>query len=76
MAELLDSTSFTAVVAGNDLIAVGAVDELKVRDLRMSEDVSVVGLNDLPFVDRLVPPLTTIRLPHYEIGLEAERPQD
>jgi LacI family transcriptional regulator len=33
--------------------------------------VSVVGFNDMPFIDRLRPPLTTIRFPHYQLGTEA-----
>jgi LacI family transcriptional regulator len=33
--------------------------------------VSVVGFNDMPFADRFSPPLTTIRIPHYEIGVAA-----
>jgi LacI family transcriptional regulator len=31
----------------------------------------VVGFNDMPFIDRLRPPLTTIRFPHYQVGTEA-----
>jgi len=31
----------------------------------------VVGFNDMPFIDRLRPPLTTIRFPHYQLGTEA-----
>jgi LacI family transcriptional regulator len=73
MGQLLDTCHFTAVIAGNDLIAVGAYDELRERGLRVPDDMSVVGFNDLPFVDRIAPPLTTVRLPHYEIGAEAGR---
>ena len=41
------------------------------RGLRCPADVSVVGFNDMRFADRFNPPLTTIRLPHYEIGAAA-----
>jgi LacI family transcriptional regulator len=34
-------------------------------------DISVVGFNDMLFADKLCPPLTTIRIPHYEIGARA-----
>jgi LacI family transcriptional regulator len=72
MAELLArGTPFTAVLAGNDLLALGCYDLLYERDLGCPEDVSVVGFNDMPFVDKLRPPLTTVRLPHYQIGAEA-----
>jgi LacI family transcriptional regulator len=72
MTELIErDTGFTAVIAGNDLIALGCYDVIYDRGLRCPEDVSVVGFNDMPFVDKLRPPLTTVRIPHYRIGSEA-----
>ena len=35
--------------------------------------MSVVGFNDMPFIHRVSPPLTSVRVPHYEIGAEAAR---
>jgi LacI family transcriptional regulator len=70
--ELLDDgRPFTAILAGNDLMALGCYDVLEERGLRCPADVSVVGFNDMRFADRFNPPLTTIRLPHYEIGAAA-----
>ena len=70
--ELLDrSRDFTAIVAGNDLLALGCYDALDERGLRCPDDVSVVGYNDMPFVDRFQPALTTVRVPHYELGSTA-----
>jgi LacI family transcriptional regulator len=70
--ELLDRRrDFTAIVAGNDLLALGCYDALEERGLRCPDDVSVVGYNDMPFVDRFSPPLTTVRVPHYELGATA-----
>jgi LacI family transcriptional regulator len=70
--ELLDRRrDFTAIVAGNDLLALGAFDALEARGLRCPEDVSVVGYHAMPFVDRFRPPLTTVRVPHYELGATA-----
>ena len=70
--ELLDRRrDFTAIVAGNDLLALGCYDALEERGLRCPDDVSVVGYNDMPFVDRFRPPLTTVRVPHYELGATA-----
>ncbi|MEJ3749860.1 LacI family DNA-binding transcriptional regulator [Actinomycetes bacterium KLBMP 9797] len=63
----------TAVLAGNDLLALGCYDALAERGLRCPDDVSVVGFNDMPFVDKLAPPLTTVRIPHYDLGAEAAR---
>ena len=62
---------FTAIVAGNDLLALGCYDALEERGLVCPDDVSVVGYNDMPFVDRFRPPLTTVRVPHYELGATA-----
>jgi LacI family transcriptional regulator len=33
--------------------------------------VSIIGFNDMPFIDRLRPPLSTVRFPHYQLGTEA-----
>lgn len=74
MRRLLDSgTEFTAVVAGNDLIALGCYDVFRERGLSCPEDVSVVGFNDMPFLDKLRPPLTSVAVPHHQIGVEAAR---
>jgi LacI family transcriptional regulator len=62
---------FTAIVAANDLLAIGCYDVLADRGVRVPDDVSVVGYNDMPFSDKLNPPLTTIHIPHYMIGVRA-----
>ncbi len=70
--ELLDGgPEVTAIIAGNDLMALGCYDVLAERGLECPRDVSVVGFNDMPFADRFQPPLTTVRIPHYEIGASA-----
>ncbi len=61
----------TAIIAANDMLALGCYTALHAAGLRCPEDVSVVGFNDMPFIDRLSPPLTTVRIPHYEIGAQA-----
>jgi LacI family transcriptional regulator len=61
----------TAIIAGNDMLALGCYSALERAGLRCPEDVSVVGFNDMPFIDRLSPPLTTVRIPHYELGDQA-----
>lgn len=72
--QVLDSgTELTAVVAGNDLIALGCYDVFAERGISCPRDVSVVGFNDMPFLDKLRPPLTTVTVPHHQIGAEAGR---
>ncbi len=62
---------FTAVVAANDLLALGCYDALKERGLSCPNDLSITGFNDMPFMDKLSPSLTSIRIPHDEIGRQA-----
>ena len=63
----------TAIVAANDLLALGCYDALAKRNLRCPRDISVTGFNDITFADRFAPPLTTIRIPHRLMGEEAAR---
>lgn len=72
--ELLDQrVPFTAVVAGNDLLAMGCYDVFAERDVDCPGEISVVGFNDIPFLDKLRPPMTTVRIPHRDLGAEAAR---
>jgi LacI family transcriptional regulator len=72
--ELLEATDdLTAIVAANDMLAIGCYAALDELDLRCPEDMSVIGFNDMPFVDRLRPPLSTVRFPHSQVGTEAAR---
>jgi LacI family transcriptional regulator len=72
--ELLESAhDLTALIAANDMLAVGCYGALDELDLRCPGDVSVIGFNDMPFVDRLRPPLSTVRFPHSQVGTEAAR---
>jgi len=64
-------TDPSAIVAGNDMLALGCYSAVERAGLRCPRDVSIVGFNDMPFVDRLDPPLTTVRVPQYEIGAQA-----
>jgi LacI family transcriptional regulator len=64
---------FTAVLTANDLLALGCYDALAARGLSCPGDVSVTGFNDMPFVDRFDPPLTTLHIPHDELGVQAAR---
>ncbi|WP_055552684.1 LacI family DNA-binding transcriptional regulator [Streptomyces sp. NBRC 110028] len=63
----------TAVVAANDTIALGVCAALRDQGLRIPEDVSVAGFDDLPFSADAVPALTTVRLPLHEAGVRAGR---
>lgn len=61
----------TAVLTGNDMMALGCYDAIRSAGLRCPEDVSVVGYNDMPLTDRVDPPLTTVRVPYFDVGRQA-----
>jgi LacI family transcriptional regulator len=67
------NAEFTALLAGNDLIALGAIRALAEVGRRCPDDVSVVGYNDLAFMDMISPPLTTISIPKHDLGVAAAR---
>lgn len=58
----------TGVFAHNDSVAIGALHAFREVGLACPEDISVVGYNDVPLADEINPPLTTIRLPGYDLG--------
>jgi LacI family transcriptional regulator len=75
MDTVLEKSGFhpTAVIAGNDLLALGVYHSLRLHGLRCPDDVSVVGFNDMPFAGDFQPPMTTVRTPHFELGVESAR---
>lgn len=58
----------TAIVACNDLMALGALSAVQARGLIVGREVSIVGFDDVPLAEHAYPPLTTIRQPIYQIG--------
>ena len=69
VSRLLDSRQpFSAIFAANDQMALGACLGLHRRGLRVPQDVSVVGYDDLPTSRYAVPPLTTVHHPAHEVG--------
>ena len=58
----------TAIMCGNDLLALGALQAVRLRGRRGPDDVAVTGFNDFEFAQFADPPLTTVRVPGYELG--------
>lgn len=58
----------TALLCGNDLIAIGAISALQEANIRVPEDVSIVGVDDIFCAALACPPLTTIHVPRAELG--------
>lgn len=63
----------TAILAANDLVAFGVLAAARERGLRVPEDLSVVGYDDISFAADAFPALTTVRLPLAEAGAQAGR---
>jgi DNA-binding LacI/PurR family transcriptional regulator len=63
----------TAIFLANDIMAVGAIKAIQQFGLRVPEDVSVAGFDDIPLASYSNPPLTTVRQPAYEKGAMAAR---
>ena len=72
MRSLLEKSSdISAVFCFNDLTAIGALQVLHERGIRVPEDISVAGFDDIPYAAYTSPPLTTFEQPKYSIGVEA-----
>jgi DNA-binding LacI/PurR family transcriptional regulator len=69
-AELLKERKFSAIVAGNDHMALGALRALHAQRIRVPQTISVVGYDDLPESRFFEPPLTTI---HHDFARQGER---
>ncbi|WP_448548094.1 LacI family DNA-binding transcriptional regulator [Thalassotalea fusca] len=68
---LAHSTKPTAIFCFNDDIAIGAIHEIKKHGLKVPDDISVVGFDNIKVSAYIDPPLTTIDQPAYEMGQKA-----
>jgi len=72
MSRLIEGTPLpTAVLSSNDLTALGALRAIRRKGLRVPDDISVVGFDDIALAEFTEPPLTTVRLPREEIAGKA-----
>jgi len=68
MACLLSDRSVTAVFVATDRMALGALAELRRQGIRVPDDISVVGFDDIPGLEFIHPNLTTVRVPMQDLG--------
>lgn len=73
MATLLARTEIDAAFVASDVVALGAFGALREAGFRVPDDVSIVGFDDIPLAAYFDPPLTTVRLPAFELGQAAGR---
>jgi LacI family transcriptional regulator len=70
--EILEQAKLpTAVVAVRDKTALGAMDAIRESSLRIPEDISIVSIDDIAESAFSRPPLTTVRIPKYDMGVVA-----
>lgn len=70
---LARDNSFSAIVAGNDLLALGCMDAMRDVGLLVPENISITGYDDISFLERMSPALTTVQVPKYEMGSQAAK---
>lgn len=58
----------SAVFATSDTVAIGAMRAIRRQGLRIPQDMAIVGFDDIPLAEYYSPPLTTVRLPAYQLG--------
>jgi LacI family transcriptional regulator len=68
---LAEHSEITAIVAGNDMLAVGCLRHLRDENIPCPDKISIVGMNDMLFMDAIAPALTTISTPTAELGTQA-----
>lgn len=61
----------TAIVAANDLIALGCYRAVRESGQEVGVDVSITGYNDIPLLDMMQPPMTSVRVPYRQMGVES-----
>jgi LacI family transcriptional regulator len=71
LAELGARTRPTAVFCANDLLALGVLQEMTRRRVRVPEDVAIVGYDDIEFAGAAAVPLTSVRQPRAQLGRSA-----
>ena len=69
--DMRDKPLPTAIFAFNDLVAAGAIRAMKQHGIKVPDDVSVIGMDNLPTVSMLNPALTSVNVPKYEMGRAA-----
>jgi len=67
----LSRKKITAIFASNDGMAIGAIKALQEKGVKIPEDISIIGFDDIPLSTYINPKLTTIRQNLYQIGFEA-----
>ena len=66
--EIYDSSDVDAIMAANDLMAIGTIQAVQDQGMKVPEDIAVTGFDSVPLAFLVRPTLTTVRIPAYEMG--------
>jgi len=69
--DLIQKEQITAIFAGNDQMAFGAIRATKELGFKVPDDLSIVGFDNIPFSSCFVPSVTTVEIPMYQVGAAA-----
>lgn len=61
----------TAIFSGNNLLTLGALEAIHAQNIRIPEEISIIGFDDMPWSISLNPPLTAVRQPGFDMGRKA-----
>ncbi|MGQ9780116.1 MAG: LacI family DNA-binding transcriptional regulator [Bacillota bacterium] len=70
---LLQKTEFSAVFAANDEMAIGAMEKARQLGIRVPEDLAIVGFDNIRLARHVIPGLTTVEMPKYQLGAMAAK---
>lgn len=73
LALIKEGLNFTAVACGNDVMALGAIEALKENNIKVPEDISITGFDNIFTSSLITPALTTVSLPIYNMGCTAAK---
>jgi len=66
---LIDHPEITAILAFNDLVAIGALRICQKLGRRVPQDIEIIGSDDIPLASLMTPPLTSLHVPHRTLGV-------
>ena len=72
---LISRTPLSAVVCGNDVLAIGAIQRARERGIHIPNDLSITGYDDMELARVITPPLTTVHFPIAQVGEQTAQPQ-
>ena len=71
--EIVKNKDITAVIAGDDNVAMGMIKGLNDLGMSCPNDISIIGMGDFTIAEYTLPGLTTIKMPYFDVGVQLAR---